>query len=780
MNLAALLSVMVVAGTPLLAQNLFPNPPSKRPVMRNDESKTVFNELILIEQKKSRASLDSVARKASRLSESARNDIHASLLYLRRQQGKFRWNQLGYDLRGLRGSEIYGAYLERQAQELAGEKSWDKARAKYSEIARQYPEKQQAAEEKRLGLFERQYQRDSRIAGIYAKALRSALESESASPRLLAMYRRLIARELAAARNIPQADAAVRLAQPLIELLENDKEPVIESTAATFVRVKAWTKAMPIYLDLSLNGSEVKRLGWLKQALACQHQSTGWDVQPPWAKKQTNKRGLEELRSMYLRWAEIDASSFKWPQKAHVGLLHLALGQAANAREYWTQELERQVDQVHAPKALGWLFADAQQRSQWEELEKLARIGLKADINAPNLSSREALARALLQIAKSSLAKEDFKTAITKLEEFRKSYAGDKRMDEASFLLAKAYHGNKQYQQALTTIYEHTEKYPRSSFRSQSLLLGGQWSTSMANEDYTVYFHQLFIDEFPRSSQAKNIRNELIDLFLGREVYANIEQILEPIVMSRKVAFAQKRADVLQLLDIEDRYGNPQHALRIVDIIKSQGRGDAVAMARALRIEGRYHAAKGDYPKVMQAEKQLTSLAGLESEGREYLGELRFLIAQSYWPQNEEELLSAEIIDPLATINKEYQRFQKLRAAFLSVCEATTTAFCPPAQLQIAQAADRLYERLSPVEIAPTLEKGVIDGFEKRKSELLEALADENLRAIPEAQKLMRQGRTQPDWSTQILWENSTDWNFDRVSGEAGDGFIQFEPGDRS
>jgi hypothetical protein len=44
----------------------------------------------------------------------------------------------------------------------------------------------------------------------------------------------------------------------------------------------------------------------------------------------------------------------------------------------------------------------------------------------------------------------------------------------------------------------------------------------------------------------------------------------------------------------------------------------------------------------------------------------------------------------------------------------------------------------------------------------------------------VKDGNADPDWAQAVLWQNSADWNFDRVSGETGNGFVQWTSGDGS
>ena len=42
------------------------------------------------------------------------------------------------------------------------------------------------------------------------------------------------------------------------------------------------------------------------------------------------------------------------------------------------------------------------------------------------------------------------------------------------------------------------------------------------------------------------------------------------------------------------------------------------------------------------------------------------------------------------------------------------------------------------------------------------------------AMATLKEGNTSPDWTGQVLWQNSSDLNLDRVSGSSGNGYIQY------
>ena len=64
--------------------------------------------------------------------------------------------------------------------------------------------------------------------------------------------------------------------------------------------------------------------------------------------------------------------------------------------------------------------------------------------------------------------------------------------------------------------------------------------------------------------------------------------------------------------------------------------------------------------------------------------------------------------------------------------------------------------------------------FENRKQSILNEVASDAQRADARSMEVAAEGTTDPNWTGVIFWQNSSDWSAERVSGEAGNGYVQF------
>ena len=94
----------------------------------------------------------------------------------------------------------------------------------------------------------------------------------------------------------------------------------------------------------------------------------------------------------------------------------------------------------------------------------------------------------------------------------------------------------------------------------------------------------------------------------------------------------------------------------------------------------------------------------------------------------------------------------------------------------VAEQAGKLITRIEDITIPESLDKKTVDKFQSRKQSIIDGLGKDEVGYNQKAYATVKLGATNPDWTQQILWENSTDWNFDRITGETGNGYIQFSP----
>ena len=176
---------------------------------------------------------------------------------------------------------------------------------------------------------------------------------------------------------------------------------------------------------------------------------------------------------------------------------------------------------------------------------------------------------------------------------------------------------------------------------------------------------------------------------------------------------------------------------------------------------------------LVKIEAELTALGG-ETSVQEALAETRFLLATARLKPMMQPIDNLTIKDPTATISGRFADFTSAKTAFQSVCDAGETSFCVPALHRIARLAERLITVIEEVSITPTFPEEIVKAFDKKKTFIINTLSNESVSSDQKSLKLAEKGYTNPEWIDQVYWQNSSDMNFERVSGETGRAYVQW------
>ncbi len=135
---------------------------------------------------------------------------------------------------------------------------------------------------------------------------------------------------------------------------------------------------------------------------------------------------------------------------------------------------------------------------------------------------------------------------------------------------------------------------------------------------------------------------------------------------------------------------------------------------------------------------------------------------------------SHRVINPVQAVFDRVNLFNKIQPSYHYVCSNGHPSMCGPAMHRLAGFADRMVELLQGFEIPATLEEKDISDFMRKKAGIIANLRKTSVDLNRRAAAAIENGHTNPDWTNQILWKNSKDWNFDNVTGTTGNGFIQW------
>lgn len=611
-------------------------------------------------------------------------------------------------------------------------------------------------------------------------------QAKATAAEVLRRYKALVGGELAHAAQKSASPTerrrAIAMAGTFIGTLSDAKE--IEDIKAKVANIYALAgqhrEAVAAYQELAETSTtgNVKRYWGL--AIRSQSVLAAWPEQAPWGGvKAGHAAEREQLLVLYKKLGEADAGKNAWFLAAHIGLLDLSLGKADEAFGLWQTMLKQAPSGMHAANAAGTMLTAYAKAGAWSDLESLARVCLANRLTpvyqGRTVGAEPMLALALLEGGKQALNDGKFAVAIAKLHEFVAQHQAAKNHDEGFFLLAVAYHGAGRHEDSIKTLQAFADRYPRSKYSRQALLSGGDWAAPMAFEENVMFFYTRFLKQFATDPEAPRVRGLLTELFEGRGRYAEAIAVLQQ--TARLAPDAAVRAQALaHIMNLEERHGSLAHAGAAADQVLRAGAAPADERAAALAVKARLAAAAGRDGDLRRIEAQLASL---QAEGaQDALGEVRYLLAEAESQTVVKTYFNLSLKDPQATLAQRYRAYQGATAAFLRVCQAGQTSFCAPAMLKLSQLSLAFSRSLDDLNVQDTLAKEDVQRFRAEKQRVMNEAAQTAQQADAQASASVGQGNADPDWAQAVLWQNSSDWNFDRVSGETGNGFVQWTAGD--
>lgn len=573
--------------------------------------------------------------------------------------------------------------------------------------------------------------------------------------------------------------AAIALAQTFVTSI--DDKVKVESMQARIAGLYALNgqhrEAVALYKDLAEAAPQPKQSQYLALAISSQSILATWPKDAPWAGFAAGNAGeREELLGLYQKYAT--GKQLDWSVLAQTGLLQTALGQPQPAFSAWNAGLRKEARGMHAANATGYMLVAYQKAGDWTALETLARFSLKAQIaatfRARPVPVMEFFELALLEGGKAAMEDGQFKVAVAKLKEFTEGHPRAKNHDQGFFLLATAYRGNAQHKEAIATLIAFVDRYPSSQYYRQALLNGGDWSAPMAYEDNAMYFYQRFATQFASDSEATRVRDLLIELYKGRGLFAEALAVLNATVRASGLS-GEKKADALvDIMSIEERQGSPDRADKAADMLIGASDAPMLAKAEAFGVKARGYARKGNFNGLRSVEQAVAALGTGTAEAQQALGETRYYIAIANSKTVIQKFFNLELKDPSQTLEQRFAGFTQARSALENVCAAGQSSFCAPAMHKLARIGEDFSKTLEDIAIQETLAAATVQKFKARK----QAIMNDVMRVVEasdnKAVAVVAQGYTDPDWTQAVLWQNSSDWNFERVSGEAGNGYVQW------
>lgn len=603
-------------------------------------------------------------------------------------------------------------------------------------------------------------------------------------------YRReLVKNELSNAESKFQRSRSVRMAEAFINDVPKDAEIRVlkESLAKVYVADSNYESAVGIYRELAQSASPVvekKRLYML--AIGAQSIMAQWPTVVPWdagvPRNDQVADHREKLTALYQDLGRILPQD--WFVVAQVGHLDMAQGNVDKAFQDWLSMISKVPRDHHASQAAGFMMTAYENAKNWNQLEKTSRLCLKLQVmgvyRQNNVEPHGKLGLALLEQGKGLLTAKNYGLAVTKLKEFKSMSPLPARHDEGFYSLTLAQWGNKQYRDSVQTSVDFVETYPKSQYVRSALLNGGDWSGMLAFEENVLWFHGRFLGRFPKDPETKRVREGLLDLTMGRELYGEALDLLasEAKELQGRGQSAEASQVEVKMINIEARHGSMERAVsRAKNAAASDAATDQVkAVAYGVMIQA--SAAKGQIQNVKNLVFEMSELADTQ-EKREAKAQGLLFIAQVESKDAVKELFNLELTNPLSTLNERYKSFQVLKANFAKVCAVGATASCTPALHSLARLSERFAASLEDINIQESLAKPYVSQFVATKQSIMNSIAKTTMDADQGSMATISHQRSEegvyadPQWVEGVQWQNDAQWTVEKGQS-LGNGFLQW------
>lgn len=700
-------------------------------------------------------------------------------------------------------SKVFGQYrgmraiTERQA--IAAYKKGDFAQAlqKYNTLAQAFTGSPEGAsvDARILELHRRQYKKTGNYRD-YEKSLIAAgdkyrdeqvlgstntAKAKQTASIIFTMHRQLVDGLIAIGMNKKSGDPDRKSAIAVIDdylltnIADGEKERVRSAKGELQFLIPDHVGAAASFASLATEAKGDRSKGYWQKAIRSQLILASWPAAAPWDGFTAGKdQARETLKGMY---GHVTSES-DWATISQIGLLHMSLNQEAEAFKLWTSTLAKSPKGPNAQHAAGYMISTFNQSKRWQEAEDLSRTMLKLNIvgvhRKETYKGRDILGNALIEGGLQKFAAPDFKVAVTKLNEFVQGWRDHKRHHEGYYYLAMAHNGAGNYRIAVETMVNFTKTYPTSKYRKDSLVNGGTWALAMAWEEHVMYFLELHIREFSKDQQAIASLDTLANLYMGREHVDSATRIMQ-IQLASKVIDPVTKADIARrLLDLYERQGNRENSVSIAKTILKNFKDHPDIAATALSLTARMSAnsGKNDLPAI---DRQIAALDQSDRSVIEAQSEIRFLMGETLGKGAfEGEIFSLASRNPLGDLNKAYSKYEQIRLAYESACSNASASWCGPALYQSGRIGDQFIKNMEPLDISRTLDQTEVNAFLNRKRQIFETVQGRVLAADERAEQQAKAGATNPNWTGSIMWQSQSDWQPARVSGETGNGYIQW------
>ncbi len=572
--------------------------------------------------------------------------------------------------------------------------------------------------------------------------------------------------------------AIISLAQRYVKVIKEDAE--IERVEAQIAKLhvlnKEYQPAVALYQKLAAKNKGEKRRVYLISAVNSQQILSRWPSKAPWnGIKSEQKKERQTLLKIYQDIHALNGNKVDWNVVGHIGLLHLDRGESKEGFEIWDQSIKKSPNEREANYASGIMLTAYLKAKRWQDVEALSRFARSARLKpiyaGKAINVAVLLPQSLYEGGRQALSSKQYKTAILKLREFVSKFKSKDR-DHGMYLLATAYRAGNENKNAITTLINFINEYPKTRFFKQALFNGGSWSIDLALEENTMLFYKGFLRYFPNDKNVDDISETLANLYMGRRLYREAAKVLETRFKTLKIPTSKKIDSGITWMRIEEKYGDKKKSVGIANLLLKQ-RMPADKKAIVIASVARYYAQTRNVAQLSRLETMMRPLA-TNAIGQEHLGEVRFLLAESKIGPMLKSVNSHLVKEPLQAVFDRYNQFVKTQKDYQNVCTGGTSSYCMVANYRIARLGERLLELIKDFRIPETYEEKVINDFIVKKEVLEDKVASAVVNANRKVDSLTNRGYVLPTWTQYAIWHTLGDRNFKTINGDTANAYVQW------
>jgi tetratricopeptide (TPR) repeat protein len=717
-----------------------------------------------------------VSRLCQTLTTNERNAIFDFSLGIWTLQSGFdhQWDPVPFNVGCYEQARQFPAFLERLALASSKRKQTDRALALYQHVSTKLsnPTHKQQINFKMALLLREEY-RQGRKREAYQEFLVNAQQTFRGTPhgvKVAQMHDEFMYQELNKGLGEKHTPGYLASTRPIYQkYMDNSAEnPDSRSIRAKWAEVLAAhglrQESISTWISLAQGSSGSVRSQYLTRALALQMQTMKWNMANTWANETiTDQTSLGFLKHIILLIREQSAGAEQALHTLNIAVIDRQLGLHESARQQLREVLELLGERSLRTESYTVLLAYALENKDYADLEKLALLGRRADLDVTRpvqgFANRDELYRiALEKQADALLASAKPEPAIAKLIQLISELRPSERRNRARYLVARSYQDLQKFAETKEQLQAIERDGVRDDIYRQALLDKGALLMAQGELAASVQTYSNFLQTFPQDPRRREAQFVIVDGLMAQAKHEEARLELTRLLGSRDLEDAEVNSLSARLMRIHQATLNNQWIQDDIAMLERNLPDKPELRARLAGLA--YRENQSGYAQVresvqMRLRDQSSSLFVVSDLMSQIAFERARKDAEAGFSNVQKSLMGSQD----GVFQKIQDNYNRVRSSYAEACEVPYASHCGPALYETLFQAQRyrgLLQDLSMEQPGPeaTLARQELNTYFTQEMEALEKrLAD-----------AIQHGNTLPDW---ILKLSVGDENFWRYSASA-------------